>query len=141
MFWVFRRRHDLVLKTTRGDSRGPRTRSPIPVSVPGRRAISFVSSRRRGVETVPNFVPTPYPDGVGLSSMAPAKSQELQRPCYPLLVPLTACKLLVLRAVNPWAQGVIGSNPIAPTSFLPSFNRLRKCQNGSLVIWVQFGSK
>jgi len=29
------------------------------------------------------------------------------------------CKLLIPRACNPWAQGVIGSNPIAPTIFLP----------------------
>jgi hypothetical protein len=31
---------------------------------------------------------------------------------------VTLCrKLLILRATNPWAQGVVGSNPIAPTKF------------------------
>jgi hypothetical protein len=32
--------------------------------------------------------------------------------------------LLIFRAANPWAQGVVGSNPIAPTNTLNQLSAL-----------------
>ena len=53
------------------------------------------------------------------------------------------CKLLILRACNPWAQGVGGSNPPAPTNYLSmAFQQLTRAPFSSFELsWPATGAQ